>query len=265
MSFLNKVVVITGAASGIGVATAVHFAKLGARLTLLDINEENLKKTVEICEKLAKTKVFKIKVDVTNDESVKSAIESTVKQFGRIDVLVNCAGVFGRVTNPCNILDPNLMECYDKVIATNLRGIVAVTHYAAPALVEAKGSIINISSVSAIQSLGNIAYTTSKASINHFTRCIALELAPKGVRVNAVMPGPVNTNILVNSGHFDKNASNEFFKSQGRETPLGHLVPAEKIAEVVAYLASDKAVSITGVAYAVDAGTLLTSITSLKS
>lgn len=264
MSFLNKVVVITGAGGGIGSATAVHFAKLGARLSLFDIDEDNLKKTVEICEKLSKTAVFKIKVDISNDEAVKSATERTIKQYGRIDVLVNCVGVFGRLTNECNILDSKLLECFDQIIAINLRATIAVIHYAAPALIEAKGSVINISSIAAVQTVSNVPYSVSKASLNHFTRCVALELAPKGVRVNAVLPGPVNTDMLLRSG-YDKEQSNALYKKLAREAPLGHVVSAEKVAEVVVYLASDKATSITGVMYAVDAGALLTSITPLKA
>ncbi|XP_045781004.1 uncharacterized oxidoreductase TM_0325-like [Maniola jurtina] len=250
MSFENKVVLITGAGSGIGEAIAVHFAKLSAKLSLLDINAENLEKAVEKCEELSKTKAIKIILDMTKDESVKQAVDKTIEEFGKIDVVVNCAGI----VSISGILDGVFINDFDKVMTVNLRAYVVMTHYAAPALVKTKGCIINIASVYAkLVDKKIIPYTTSKAAVAHFTKNAALELAEKGVRVNSISPGFVETKIIVNS----KCDMDKFKLLERKSPPIEHVLKVEEIADLAGYLASDKAQSITGADFVIDSGSTL--------
>ncbi|XP_037296208.1 3-oxoacyl-[acyl-carrier-protein] reductase FabG-like [Manduca sexta] len=250
MTFLNKIVLVTGAGSGIGEAISINFAKLSARLYLIDKNGDGLKKTAEVCEKLSRTKVFTAVADLADDDLVEKVINNAKKEFGRIDVVVNCIGICKRTT----ILDPNIIQVYDEVMKNNLRSIVRITNCVAPILIESQGCLVNISSVSAVlTSKELIVYCTSKAALNHFSKCVALELAPKGVRVNCILSGPVATNILINAGS-SKEDSDAAWKGAKELAPLKQLVKADEVAELAAFLTSDKAKGITGSIYSVDSG-----------
>lgn len=251
MPFLNKVVLVTGAASGIGEAAAVRFAKGSARLALVDIRGDLLKKSVENCEKISRTKVLSITADLTKEDDVKRVVETTVKQYGRIDVLVNCAGIEA----VASIFDDNILETYDRVIGVNLRAVVALTNAAIPALIESKGNVVNVSGESAKKILTSFPDPVSKAGLNHFTRCAALDLSPHGIRVNAVMPGTVETNLYANAG-FPKATQDAILKKAG-DSPLKRKVKGEDVAELITFLASDAARSITGSTFSVDSGSLL--------
>ncbi|CAH0718447.1 unnamed protein product, partial [Brenthis ino] len=250
MNFVDKTVLITGAASGIGNAIAKNFAKLSANLSLLDINKDNLYKVAEECENLSKITVIKFVIDVSNDTELKQAVNETVKELNKIDVLINCAGILSSV----NITDSDILEVYDKVLRVNLRSVIAATHFAAPALIESKGCIVNISSVmSKLVCERAIPYNVSKAGITHLTKCVALELAKYGVRVNCIAPGIVRTNILENNG-YSKERRQEIEKSCLNKNLIKQIIKAEEIAELAAYLASNKAVSITGTEFVIDCG-----------
>lgn len=161
MSLINKVVVITGTASGIDQAITLHFAKLSARLYLIDNDGENLKKTAELCEKLSRTKVFAAVYDLRKDELVEKVVADTKKQFGRIDAVIDCVGI----VKPSKILDPNAIDIYDVIIATNLRSVISMTNRVAPIFAESHGSLIYISSISAVLPTSEtFAYNISKAS-----------------------------------------------------------------------------------------------------
>lgn len=249
MSFLNKVVLVTGAGSGIGQAVSLQFAKYTARLSLVDKDEENLKKTGALCQKLIRAKVLTTVAELREEEDIKKAVANTKAEFGRIDIVVNCAGIY----RPTSIFDSNLVELFDDVIATNLRSVVFLINCVANDLVETKGNIINITGE--MRSLGafkGIAYQTTIAALEHFTTSIALELAPKGVRVNSISPGVVKTNILDNAGV--NSEESEAFWSKASSAPLNKLVKTEDIAEFVTFLASDKARAMTGSTYSIDAG-----------
>ncbi|CAB3256805.1 unnamed protein product [Arctia plantaginis] len=245
MSFKNKVALITGSGSGMGEATAILFAKEGANVVIVDWNEEAANKTAEQCKKFGR--VLVVKTDVSIDEEVKNAIDKTIKEFGKLDVLVNNAGI----TREHNLLSGNIMESCDLVLAVNLRSVILMTSIATPHLIKTKGCIVNMSSI--FSSMTNLAvrfpvYAVTKAGVDCFTRVSALELAPKGVRVNAVNPGPVYTNILVNAG-IDGN-----FDDYAKATPINRSSDPEEIANLILYLASDKARSITGSTYPIDCG-----------
>lgn len=260
MSHKNKVVLVTGGSSGIGAAIAVRFTEEGAKVAIVGRNETKLDNVAKTCERNGHKPLI-IRADVSNDDDVKRIVSTTIQHFEKLDVLVNNAG-FTKVTN---ILDKDVMAKYDEIMGTNLRAVVYLTHLAAPYLIESQGNIINMSSItSTITSfVGTFVYSTSKAGLDHFTRCIALELAPKGVRVNAINPGFVRTDILENMG-ISSEESDKIFEMQKYSTPLGKIIESEEIADLVAYLASDRAKSITGATHVVDNGTLLSRVLVAK-
>lgn len=256
MSFVNKVVLITGAGSGIGAATAIAFAKQSAKLSLVDIIEEELNNTIEVCKN--GSEVLKIVADLTRDDEVKRIVSDTIKKFGSIDVLVNCAGIYF----PAGILDDKLIDKLDKIIAVNLRSVVALTNNAVPALIESKGCVINICSILAkFTTKQNLAYSISKAAVLHFTKCAALELAEKGVRVNSVSPGVLKTKLQIRAGISESqvNAGLDFVANS---TPLKKLIEPQEVADVILFLSSDNARSITGSDYEIDGGLLLSGLPS---
>lgn len=171
MSFADKVVIITGASSGIGAGTAVHFSKLGAKVTITGRNEENLRKTASKCE----GEVLSIIAEMTNEADRLKIIDETISRFGKIDVLVNNAGIGLDGT----ILTTTL-EKFDNVMNTNVRSVFHLTQLATPHLIATKGNVVNISSVTAVRAFTNfLVYCMSKAAIDQFTKCVALELVMK--------------------------------------------------------------------------------------
>lgn len=183
MSFDGKVVLITGAGSGIGAETAAHLAKLGARLALVDNNFERLKNMCETIIKAGFHVPFEIVADVT--ENAEHIITETIEHFGKLDVLINNVGVVARA----GLIDLQIHD-FDHIMNVNVRSAVILTQLAIPHLKLTKGNVVNVSSL--IGSLAHpfmLAYSMSKAAINQFTKCIAIELGPLGIRVNAVQPG----------------------------------------------------------------------------
>ncbi|XP_022834407.1 uncharacterized protein LOC111362106 [Spodoptera litura] len=244
MSFQDKVVIVTGASSGIGAATAIKFAEEGAKVALVGRNQEKLNNVAKKCGN-----PLIIAADVSKDEDAKRIIEETIKRFGKIDVLVNNAGI-GGVTN---ILDEGVIKVFDQIMNTNLRSAVVLTHLA----VKTKGNIVNISSVAAYRVAPSfIAYNTSKAGMDHFTRAVALELAPHGVRVNVINPGPVKTDIIENMGA-TKEAADAAFDNMLKATALSRVSDSDEIADLVLFIASDKSKAITGSSIVTDNGVML--------
>lgn len=245
--FANKVVLITGGSSGIGATTAELFAKEGAAVAFNGRNETKLKEVAQRCEKLG-ANTLGIKADLSNDQEAKSIIEKTIDKFGKLDVLVNNAGMV-RFTS---LLQPDLLGTYDEIMNTNLRAVILITGLAIPHLIKTKGNIVNVSSIASTSTKipGLIPYCISKAGMDCFTRGAALELASSGVRVNSVNPGPVVTEIL---------SSVDIPEALNAEsmTALGKYSDANEISDMIMYLASDKARSITGSIYVIDNGTLL--------
>ncbi|XP_063620665.1 3-oxoacyl-[acyl-carrier-protein] reductase FabG-like [Cydia splendana] len=233
MSFTGKVAIVTDAASGIGAATAKALAREGAKVVLVDKDADKLQEVAKECEQHS-NKPLIITADVTKDEDVRTIVKNTIDKFGQLDVLVNNVGIARYAT----FLDKNLMEDFDLLMNTNLRSMVYLTHLAAPYLIKTKGNNI-----------------VTKAGVSHFTRCVALDLAPHGVRVNKVAAGGTNTNILENAGIPNGDELWEEFIKQ--RTVLKKMSEPEEIADRILFLASDKARSITGSTYVCDNGTLL--------
>ena len=174
MSFAGKVVLITGASSGIGAATAIHLSNLGACLSITGRNVENLQKVAEQCKG---PKPFVVPGELTNEADTKNILETTIKHYGKLNVLVNNAGILesGSIENTS-------LEQFDRVFNLNVRSMYHLTMLAVPHLVESKGSIVNVSSVNGLRSFpGVVAYCMSKSAVDQFTRCIAIELAGKQV------------------------------------------------------------------------------------
>lgn len=250
MSFKERVVLVTGSSSGIGASTAIQFVKEGAYVVIVGRNEEKLKNVRAQCERYGK-KPLVVKADVSNDADSKRVVDETVQKFGRIDVLVNNAGMVEKA----DITNENFMEAYDRVVNVNLRGVVFITHRAIPHLIKSKGNIINISSVAGSSTLGSaelIPYCVSKAGINHFTRGTALKLASYGIRVNTISPGPVRTDILDHS-----SMKSETWEQAAGVTALKRVSEPEEIADLILFLASDKARGITGSNFITDNGALI--------
>ena len=249
MSFKDKVVIVTGSSSGIGAAIAIKFAEEGAKVTIVGRNTEKLNNVAKKCND-----PLVVVADINKDENVKRILDETIKRFGKLDILVNNAGIV-RATS---IQAEDAMKAFDEVMSTNLRSVVYLTHLAAPHLVKTKGNIINISSIAAVKAFGqgNFSYDTSKAGLDHFSRSIAQELASSGVRVNTVNPGPVRTDILQNTG-ITGEMEEATFKYMRSMTTLNRISDPEEIADIVLFLASDKARAITGSSFVTDNGTLL--------
>ncbi len=244
--FHNKVFIITGASSGIGKATARMAVGRGAKVAIVARREEELKK---IASSLDKSSVEVVPADLTKDEHRKKVVGQTLKKFGGIDVLVNAAGIIGNGT-----IENTTLEEWDRMMDINLRSIFRLTQLALPSITERKGNIVNLSSVTGIRSFPNVlAYCVSKAGVDQLTHCAALELASKGVRVNAVDPGVVVTNLHRNSG-MKEDVYKQFLEHSKTTHPLGRVGTPEDIAELILFLASDRAGWITGGSFSIDGG-----------
>ncbi|KAH8295087.1 hypothetical protein KR018_007058, partial [Drosophila ironensis] len=251
MNFAGKVVLITGASSGIGAATAVKFAKLGACLALNGRNVENLNKVAAECAKVGPSASCPALVvgDIAQEADTKRVWAETLEAYGKLDVLVNNAGIIETGT-----IENTSLEQYDRVMNTNLRAIYHLTMLATPELVKSKGNIVNVSSVNGIRSFpGVLAYNISKMGVDQFTRCVALELAAKGVRVNCVNPGVTVTN-LHSRGGMDPETYKKFLEHSKTTHALGRAGHVDEVAAAIAFLASDQATFSTGVSLPVDGG-----------
>ena len=254
MRLKDKVVVLTGAASGIGKATAKLFAKEGAIQIISDIDEDGLKQTFELLGE-AKNKSIMMKVDVRKPSEVKAMIERAIKLHGKIDVLIVNAGVV-RVGPVETFPD----EDYDLLIDVNLKGTHYTCKYAVPYFKKQKyGSIITLASVAAhIGQTAHANYCSTKAGVLGYTRALALDLAPFNVRVNSVSPGATDTPML--QGDVAKQAKDRGLtyeavrKEFEEEGVMGRWAEPEEIAMGILYLATDESSYMTGADLRLDGG-----------
>ncbi|KAK7503138.1 hypothetical protein BaRGS_00005764 [Batillaria attramentaria] len=251
----GKVALITGGSSGIGAATAVLFSKLGARLAITGRKEDNLKSIGSQCEQSSAEKVegaknpLLIVGDLSKEEDTKRVLDETIKRYGQLNILVNCAGILEMGT-----IENTSLEQYDRMFNINVRSIYHLTMLAVPHLVASKGNVVNVSSVNGLRSFpGVLAYNMSKSALDQFTRCVALELAPKQVRVNSVNPGVVVTE-LQKRGGLNEEMYAKFLERSKETHALGRPGKPEEVARTIAFLASEDASFITGASVPVDGG-----------
>jgi len=239
----NNIAVITGGASGLGLAAAKKFVEQNIKTIIIGRNEENLAKTADELGDLCSYKVF----DLNNLSSIPQLINDIVLEYGTIDILVNNAGInlkkhFTDVTD----------EEFQQVIQTNLNSVFAISREAAKVMIaNGEGCIINISSMAAQYGIPYvIAYTAAKTGIEGITKAMAVELSPKGIRVNCVAPGFIKTNMSAKALDNDPERKQKVLS----RTPMGKLGEPEDVAEAIFFLASDAAKYITGVVLPVDGG-----------
>lgn len=244
-SFKNKVVVITGAASGIGKATALAFAKKGAKVVIVDITEHS--ETLNLIHDMGEEAVF-IPCDVSDSVQVKAMIEKTITTFGAIDFAFNNAGIEGTTANTLECSEEN----WDHTININLKGIwLCMKYEIAEMLKQGKGVIINCSSVAGLVGFAGLpAYVASKHGVIGLTKTAALEFAKKGIRVNAVCPGIIETPMMDRLSGNDLEAIARFSALE----PMGRYGQPEEIGNAVLWMCSDEASFLTGHAMAVDGG-----------
>jgi len=261
--FKSKVVIITGSSSGIGATTAVTFAAEGANVIIHGRNEAALKSVKERCLKsgTANTKVHIVVGDISSEEIRKKLIDDTIQLFGKLDVLVNNAGLF----NPSSFSESTL-ELFDHLFSVNVRSAIGLTQLAVPHLIKSKGNIVNISSdLGRNASNSAVFYALTKATLDHFTKCLSLDLGPKGVRVNSVNPGYVpETDVLKKAGMTDAEKE-AYIKAASASFPLRRPGKAEEIANAILFLASEKASFVTGILFSVDGGSATGGSTAVDS
>ena len=244
----ENVAVITGASSGIGRATAMVFARNGWNVVAFARNESELLSLRDDARDTAGSVRIHLG-DITETSQVDRLVSETIDNCGRIDVLVNAAGII----KSGNIEDTTLDD-WDKMMNINLRSLFYLTQKCVPHLAHTKGNIVNVSSVTGTRAFPNVlAYCVSKAATDQLTRCTALELAPKGVRVNAVNPGVVVTNLHKRGGMSDE-AYEKFVENAKTTHPIGRPGRPEEVADLIYFLASEKASWITGATYEIDGG-----------
>ena len=251
----DRAVLITGASSGIGRATALAFAGTGANLSLVGRDPARLKDSITACREKGATRLTSLTVDVTETGAAARIVEQSVTSLGRLDVLVNAAGIIASAP-AVEISDDD----FDRMFAVNVRALFSMSREAIPHLQKTKGNIVNVSSVAGLRPFpGILSYCASKAAVDQITRCLAVEVGPVGIRVNAVNPGLVETN-LHRAGGMDEESYASFLE-RGKEThPLGRVGQPEEVADAILFLTSHAAAWITGATLSVDGGRAQTSL-----
>jgi len=247
----GKVAIITGAASGIGRATAILFAKEGAKVAVADINDAGGMETVKLIHEEGKEAIF-VHTDVSKASDIKKMVQKTMDSFGRIDILVNNAGIV--VVKP---LSETTEEDFDRAIA-NFKSVFLCTKYALPHM-KRGGSIVNVASISGhVGEINHAVYGGTKGAIISITRALAWELAPLGIRVNSVSPGSVETPMLLGDIEGEAKRRGVSMDTIRKETEekvaLKRWAKPEEIAYGILSLASDKASYINGIDLLIDGG-----------
>lgn len=244
----DKVALITGASSGIGRATALKFASEGAKVAVVARGGDKLAEVVKTIEANG-GEAKAIAADVTREADIERVVRETVQAFGGIDVVVNAAGIIATGT-----IENTGLEDWDYMMNLNVRAPFYLIQCAMPHLIERKGNIVNMSSVTGVRSFpGVLSYCVSKAAVDQLTHCVALEVASKGVRINAINPGVVVTH-LHRTGGMSEEAYAAFLEHSKTTHPMGRVGQPEEVAELIFFLASPKAGWITGISCPIDGG-----------
>jgi NAD(P)-dependent dehydrogenase (short-subunit alcohol dehydrogenase family) len=249
---MSQAAIVTGASSGIGRAAAGRLASAGMQVLAVGRDERALEGICREIEQAGGT-ARSLSVDVTSQDAPRRIVARALGDFGGLDALVNAAGVISS-----GAVQETSDESWDAMLDINVRAPFRLIREATPALVERRGAVVNVSSVAGPRAFpGVAAYCVSKAAIDQLTRCAALDLAPKGVRVNAVNPGVVRTNLHRRSG-MEEAKYREFLERSTTTHPLGRIGTVEEIADVIAFLLSPSSAWITGETVAIDGGRHLT-------
>lgn len=251
----GKVAIVTGGASGIGYGIVQRFVAEGAHVVVADLNDDDGRELAHRCGPAARFQ----HADVSRAEDVGAIVASAVEDFGGLDVMVNNAGISSRMHR--SYLDDDLSD-FDAVMGVNLLGVMLGTREAGRQMAaQDGGSIINISSIGGLQPGGGVmTYRASKAAVIHFTKSVATELAPYGIRVNCLAPGGIPTPILASSMRgMSANAIDRFVRAtrakMREDRPLPREGTPEDVAQAAVYLAGDHSASVTGTVLPIDGGT----------
>ena len=243
----NKVAIVTGSGSGIGKASAILFAKEGAKVTVSCRTIETGEEVVRTIKKGGGEAIF-VRTDVSKVEDVKRMIRVTVDTYGRLDVIFNNAGIQGDIVYTADLTE----EGWDKIIDINLKGVWLGMKYAIPEMLKTGGgSIINTASICAMEAVrGDPCYSASKGGIIALSRVTAIEYVTKNIRVNCINPGPILTVLQEEIQRLDPKSFNQMVA----EIPMGRLGKPEEVAQLALFLASDESSYITGSAFLIDGG-----------
>ena len=246
-SLKNKVALVTGGGSGIGRATALAFAREGAKVAVADLQVDNGNETVRFIEENGGQALY-IKCDVSKATEVEAMIRQCADRFGRLDCAFNNAGILGEMATTADCTEDN----FDRIINTNLKGVWLCMKYEIPQMViQGGGSIVNTASNAAVRGVPELpAYSASKGGVLQLTRTAAVETAVSGVRVNAINPGLISTPMV----HQQQESNPETVEGFIKEHPMGRMGEPEEIAEAVVWLCSDAASFVTGHIMSVDGG-----------
>ncbi|OKP05561.1 SDR family NAD(P)-dependent oxidoreductase [Xenorhabdus eapokensis] len=246
-SFENKVVLITGATAGIGLATAIEFAKKSARVLLVGRNADKGNKAIAQMPHNADCEFYS--ADMSKRSDINRLFSYIKERYGRLDIAVNNAGMFGAsFTKITEYPD----EVWDEVIATNVTGVYQCMKYEIQLMAQSGGAIVNVASVAGLKAnyAGGCAYTASKHAVVGLTRSAALEMAKSNIRVNSVCPGLIRTDMSLNV--FGDNLD-----AYGDAHPIGRIGETEEVANAILWLSGNKAEFITGCCLPVDGGLML--------
>ena len=253
----DKVAIVTGSGSGIGKAAAIHFASQGAKVVCADIDLESASKTVALISSI-KGLAHSVRADVSNQQSSLCMVAETIEQFGKVEILYANAGIH----LPGSLANTRLQD-WEQVMSINLAGVWLSNQAVIPQMLnQGYGSIINQSSISALCGFpGSAAYAASKGAIVSLTRQAAVEYAKRGIRINAICPGAINTPLLAKR-YEQRMDGNAHLHSLGKETsrdaakkyPMKQIGSADDVAHLAVFLASDESRWITGAIFPVDGG-----------
>ena len=249
MRLQDKVSIITGGGGGMGRTAALMFAAEGAKVVVAEFNEAAGLETVRLVREAGGEASF-VKTNVADEASARGMVDHAIATYGRVDVLYNNAGIMPEADH--SVIDTSVDD-WDRVMAVNVRGVFLGCKYAIPRMVEqGSGSIINISSFVAILGCSNPqdAYTASKGAVLALTKSLAVQFAPKGVRTNAICPGPVETPLLMDWLVKDEEAK----RIRLARNPTGRFGKSEEIVHMAIYLASDESRWTNGASMVVDGG-----------
>tara|TARA_B110001454_G_C12723220_1_gene435920 strand:+ start:5266 stop:6039 length:774 start_codon:yes stop_codon:yes gene_type:complete len=246
-NFKNKVAFVSGAATGIGRATALAFASYGARVALVDINVDDGLKTLHIMTEAGGTGLF-INADVSKREEVKNSIQQTVDKFGALDYAFNNAGIEGTQSFTADTSEDN----WNHVMDVNLKSVWLCMKYQIPRMLkQGGGAIVNCSSIAGLIGFPGIpAYVASKHAVIGLTKTAALEYAKSNIRINAVCPGVISTPMIDRFTHGEAQIRNQFVNGE----PIGRLGQPEEVASSVLWLCSEQSSFVTGHPLVVDGG-----------